>query len=143
MDKQAFFRSYRIAMYEGFLDEKNGPEVQHGFLKKLKQVLDKLEKNYVENKLSDEELISLVNKDLGLSESNATPLWNPGRDICIGLHMAAGAAVLAAWVASGFTLSIGAVAAGGVVITNTILAALVGGASAGTIACILGSCGDC
>lgn len=143
VDKQAFFRSYRVALYEGFLDEKNAPKIELSLLKKVKQELDKAEKEFVNGKISEEGLISSTNERLGLSNPETKPLWNPGRDICIGLHIAVGAAVLAAWVASGGTLSIGAVAAGGVVITETILAALVGGASAATIACILGSCGDC
>lgn len=69
--------------------------------------------------------------------------WIPGipnpfdpKAACILTHIAIGAAVLAAWVASGGTLAIGASAAG-VQITQPIYAALVGGASGAVIAAIL------
>jgi hypothetical protein len=55
---------------------------------------------------------------------------------CIISHIAIGAAVVAAWVASGGTLTIGSAAAG-VTITQPIYAALVGGASGAVIAQIL------
>jgi hypothetical protein len=55
---------------------------------------------------------------------------------CVAAHMAIGAAILAAWVASGGTLAIGSVVAG-VTITDAIAAALAGGASGYVIAQIL------
>jgi len=59
------------------------------------------------------------------------------KDWCIIAHMAAATAILAAWVASGGTLTIGAVAAGGIKISSELHAALVGGASGRVIAEIL------
>ncbi len=60
-------------------------------------------------------------------------LWNPGRDLCIAAHIAIGAAILAAWVASGGTLIAGSMVAG-VTVTSEIIAALIGGASGRVIA---------
>jgi hypothetical protein len=65
------------------------------------------------------------------------PLPSPGKSACIAGNMAVGAAICAAWVASGGTLAIGEVVAGGVTITSQIYAALVGGASGAIIAGIL------
>lgn len=58
------------------------------------------------------------------------------KDWCIITHMALAAAILAAWVASGGTLTIGATAAG-VTISSELYAALAGGASGRVIAEIL------
>jgi hypothetical protein len=68
-----------------------------------------------------------------------TPKWlrkldpTTNKNVCIGLSMAAAAAVLAAWVASGGTLTVG-VMAGGVKITSPIYAALAGGGGAAAVA---------
>lgn len=65
-------------------------------------------------------------KKLGLSN----------RDQCIIKHVAIGAAIIAAWVASGGTLIIGTTLQG-VVITETLHAALAGGASGRVLAEIM------
>lgn len=68
-----------------------------------------------------------------------TPGWirdldpTKNKDVCIGLHVAAASALVAAWVASGGTLTVGAVA-GGIKITSPIMAALIGGAGGRGIA---------
>ena len=68
-----------------------------------------------------------------------TPRWlrdldpTTNKNVCIGLSMAAAAALLAAWVASGGTLTVGMIA-GGVKITSPIYAALVGGGGAAAVA---------
>ena len=53
--------------------------------------------------------------------------------VCVAASMAAASALLAAWVASGGTLTVG-MAAGGVQITEPILAALIGGGGAAAVA---------
>jgi hypothetical protein len=104
----------------------------------------------------DEMWATIVDRDgrvcaVTFSGDNRSAQWpgsrvisaNVSRDVCIAAHMVAGAALLALWAKSGGTLAIGSKAAGGVIITGQLQAALAGGASAGTIACIIGSCGDC
>ena len=142
MDNNVLFSAYRTALYEGLLDEKNSPKSDLDLMRKVKRCLDEVQKSFLDGRITFDEVISL-SKECMNKVDGPILVWNPGRDICIGLHMAIGAGVLAAWVASGGTLTIGAVAAGGVVISAPVMAALVGGASAATIACILGSCGDC
>lgn len=61
------------------------------------------------------------------------PLPDLNKEACILAHIAIAAAVLAAWVASGGTLTIGTSIAG-VTITNEIIAALIGGASGRVLA---------
>lgn len=58
------------------------------------------------------------------------------KEVCIITHIAIGAAILAAWVASGGTLAIGSVVAG-VTITQPLIAALAGGASGAVLAKIM------
>lgn len=64
------------------------------------------------------------------------PFRELDKTACILANVAVGAAILAAWVASGGTLAIGSVVAG-VTVTQPILAALTGGASGRVIAEIL------
>lgn len=139
MDNKGFFQAYRLSLYEAFFDEKNSPSTDLQTLRHLKKTLDEVEPAFANGEIGVDGLVDRVNQELN---SGANILWNPGRDLCIATHIAIGGAVLAAWVASGGTLVIGSAVAG-VTISNTVVAALVGGASAATIACIAGSCGNC
>jgi len=63
-------------------------------------------------------------------------LWDPKRDACIALTIAAAAALVAAWVASGGTLVVGTAVAG-IIINSPILAALVGGLTGAALAGVI------
>ncbi|WP_124313731.1 hypothetical protein [Pseudomonas chlororaphis] len=139
MNNVDFFNAYRTSLYEGFLEEKHLPQATLGNFRKIKEILDKNEDDFISGRIETEALVSSVSKEIN---TDLSIQWNPGRDLCILGSMALGGALLAAWVASGGTLIIGTAAAG-VTVTGPLMAALVGGASAGTLACILGSCGDC
>ena len=142
INKQAFYLAYRNSLYEGFFSNQDSPPFSIDFIKELKRALDDLEPKFIKEEISIDDLVGEVKKIFEQPPNGVKMMWNPKRDACIIFWMATGAAILAAWVASGGTLTIGAGVAG-VTITSTIIAALVGGASAGTIACILGSCGNC
>ncbi len=110
--------------------------------KELKTILDDLEPSFLQGNTSIDDLVEKTKQILEQPTDGINPLWDPQRDLCIAAWMAVGAAILAAWVASGGTLIVGSAVAG-FVITDTVLAAIIGGASAGTIACLAGSCGHC
>ena len=106
-------------------------------LKGLKKLLDQLEPSFIKGSSNIDELIAETQKIF------PNPLTlNTKRDLCILGTMAAGAAILAAWVYSGGALTVGT-PFGSFIITEAVHAALIGGASAGTIACIIGGCGKC
>jgi hypothetical protein len=142
LNEQTFYLAYRNSLYEGFLSDKNSPHPSVELLKELKQTLDNLEPGFVKGEISIDELVAKTKQVLEQPSSGISAMWDPKRDLCIAGWMAVGAAILAAFVASGGTLIVGSTVAG-VVISDTVLAAIVGGASAGTIACIAGSCGNC
>ncbi|WP_085344760.1 hypothetical protein [Vibrio sp. ArtGut-C1] len=141
MDKKTFFQAYRSSLFEGFNSGKNSPSISAKRLEDLKSTLDTLEPRYLKGEISVEDIVSKVKNSIENQQGNIAPM-NVSRDACILLWIAIGAAILAAWVASGGTLIIGTVVAG-VTISQPIMAAIVGGASAATIACMLGNCGDC
>lgn len=135
-------------------------EYRQWYLESLKNELNNLDSSYrpgegrcieitntsFEQLISDDLIEKLFeevsNKDLDASDDALewrTPRWvrrldpTTNKDICIGLSMAAAAALLAAWVASGGTLTVGVMAAG-VTITEPIYAALIGGGGAAAVA---------
>jgi hypothetical protein len=135
-------------------------EYRQWYLESLKNELSNLDASYRPSddrcieiaKTSFDQLISddLISKlfdevskqDLGPVDDDLewrTPRWlrdldpTTNKNVCIGLSMAAAAALLAAWVASGGTLTVGMIA-GGVKITSPIYAALVGGGGAAAVA---------
>ncbi len=142
MDEKNFFVAYRNSLYEGFLSGENSPLANMERLKELKTLLDGFEPKYLNKQLTIDDLVTGVRELLIKPLDGMSPMWNPKRDLCIIGCMALGAAILAAWVASGGTLIVGTLVAG-FSVTSPIIAALIGGATAGTIACMAGSCGNC
>ncbi|WP_152483585.1 hypothetical protein [Halomonas sp. THAF5a] len=141
MDNKLFITAYRNSLYEGFLSEENAPKTSWETMQAIKSKLDRLEPEFLSNNITSDDLVAEIKSLVDKPEPGMNPT-NVPRDLCILAWMAVGAAILAAWVASGGTLIIGSAVAG-VTISQPLLAALAGGASAGTIACIAGSCGDC
>lgn len=142
LNNKTFYLAYRNSLYEGFLSDKNSPQPSIAMFKELKQTLDDLEPSFIKGDISTDDLVAKTKQVLEQASSDIRPMWDPQRDLCIAAWIAVGAAILAAWVASGGTLIVGSAVAG-FVITDTVLAAIIGGASAGTIACLAGACGHC
>lgn len=141
MDNKLFMTAYRSSLYEGLLAVEKIPSVDWNTLKTIKIELDRLEPEFLKNKITSDDLANNITKLLKPTNQTNTPM-SISRDLCILKCMAVGALICAAWVASGGTLIIGSAVAG-ITISQPIIAALAGGASAATIACKLGKCGGC
>ena len=86
--------------------------------------------------ITDASWLSHHNPLQNLGKRIANTAKRNSKEVCIITHIAVGAAILAAWVASGGTLAIGSVVAG-VTITQPLLAALAGGTSGAVLAQIM------
>lgn len=146
LNTETFFSEYRKALHDGFSSDGINPQPNMALLKELKETLDGSEQGFLRGDISVDDLVSRVDSVIKNSFGDMHLMGNAmgdiRRDLCIAGAMAIGSAIVAAWVASGGTLIVGTAVAG-FTITNVVIAALIGGASAAVIACIAGSCGNC
>ncbi|NDW07810.1 hypothetical protein [Jiella pacifica] len=136
---EEFFDAYRASLQASFSCPQNGPKCDAKALQDINAKLDEIESS---GKLSNMQVEDIVEEIKAVNNQENIVLFSIGRDLCIAAWVVVGAAVVAAWVASGGTLLVGTAVAG-VQVSSKVLAALAGGASGATIACILGNCGRC